>query len=185
MRILIDLKVAHADDRIVLDLFLGAAQNGPDARHDLLETERLGHVVVAANSQPHDLVLGIVAGGQIQHGCGDAFLPDTTGHGETIDVRKHHVQDDQIGLDFLDDFDGLGTRRRGVHLEACEMQGCHQQLADGRLVIDNDNGCFNRLAHGFKHHSLRWMFPERILNLVLTLQHGSRRTFPPNRLPMP
>ncbi len=39
-------------------------EDGPDARHHLLETERLGDVVVPAGRQSRDLVLGAVLGGE-------------------------------------------------------------------------------------------------------------------------
>ena len=129
-------------------LLLGATQDGADSSHDLFEAERLGHIVVASHGKPHDLVLGVIASGQVQHRRGDAFLPDASGHREPIDVRKHHIKHDQIRLQPFDDLDGFGSRSGRVHFETGEMQGCHQQLSDGRLVIDNDNGCFNRLAHG-------------------------------------
>ena len=147
MRILIDLQIRDADNRIILNLLLGTAQNGTDSRNDLLKTERLGHIVVTPHGQTHDLVLSIIASRQIQHRRSDAFLTDTTGHRETVDIRKHHIKHNQIRLYFLDDFDGFRSRSRGIHFKTRKMQGCHQQLTDGRFVVNNDNGCFNRLAH--------------------------------------
>ena len=143
VRILVDLKVADADDRIVLHLLTGATQNRADAGHDLLQAEGLGHVVVASDGQSHHLVLRGGAGGEEQHGGANALLPDAAGHGESVDVRE----DDQVGLGLLDHLDGFGARCGGGHIESGEMQGCDEQFTDGRFVVNNDNGCFNRLAH--------------------------------------
>ena len=41
-----------------------ATKHDPDAGHQLLDAERLGHVVVAADGQAVDLVLGGVLGGE-------------------------------------------------------------------------------------------------------------------------
>ena len=64
MGVLVDFEVSDADDRVVCFLMAGAAQNRADARHNLLEAERFGDVVVAADGQAHDLVLGVVACGE-------------------------------------------------------------------------------------------------------------------------
>ena len=52
-------------------LAAGAPQHRADPGDELLEAERLGHVVVAADRQAPDLVLGRVAGGQ-EHAPGTA-----------------------------------------------------------------------------------------------------------------
>jgi len=77
----------------------------------------------------------------------DAFLANAPGHGESVDIREHDVEHDEIGLDFFDDFDGFRAGGCGRDFEVSEMQGCHQQFADGRLVVNNNNRCFSRLAH--------------------------------------
>ena len=68
--------------------------------------------------------------------------------------REHDVKDDQVGLGLLDHLDGFGARCGGGHIESGEMQGCDEQFTDGRFVVDNNNGCFNRLAHGYQLDSM-------------------------------
>ena len=147
MRVLVDFQIGDANDRIVFNLLLGTAQDGSDSRDNLLKAERLGHVIIATHGQTHDFILRIVTSRQIQHRRGDALLTDATSHRKAVDIREHHVKYDQIRLYFFDNLDGLGSRSRSIHFKTGEMQGRHQQFADGRFVINNDNGCFNRLAH--------------------------------------
>ena len=65
--VLVELQVA-GDEAGHLGGALGATQHRADARHHLLEAEGLGHVVVAADREPHDLVLVGVLGGEEDHG---------------------------------------------------------------------------------------------------------------------
>ena len=155
MRILVDFKVAYADDRIVLDLFARAAQDCADARDDFLKAERFRHVVVATDRQPHDLVLRVVAGGQEEDGRVDALLADAACDGESVDVRQHDVEDDQIRSRALDDFDRLRARRRRLDFVTCEMQRGDKQFADGGFVVDDDDFRFNTFARiHTDHHGL-------------------------------
>ena len=59
MRVLVHGELAGADDRVFVGLH-GAAQDGLDAGDDLVEAERLGDVVVAADGETGDLVFGVV-----------------------------------------------------------------------------------------------------------------------------
>jgi hypothetical protein len=52
-----------------------AAEDRPDARDQLLQAERLGDVVVAADRRPADLVLGGVARGQEGDGTRACWAP--------------------------------------------------------------------------------------------------------------
>jgi hypothetical protein len=125
-----------------------ASQDGPDACDHLLEAERLRDVVVAADRQPRDLVLDVVACGEEQHGDVASALPELAGHLEAVHVRHHHVEHDQVGTVLL----GLGERRRAVrrghHVVPGEPQRRAEQVADRRLVVDDQQaGCCARGAH--------------------------------------
>ena len=69
------------------------AQHDPYPSHQLLDAERLGDVVVAADRQPVDLVLGRVLGGEED----DRHLVAGAVHAfedlDAVDVGQHHVQD--------------------------------------------------------------------------------------------
>jgi hypothetical protein len=73
------------------------AKDRVDARHQLADGKRLGHVVVGARIQAADLVAVLRSRGQHddrQHGIGSA---DLLAHREPVDVGQHQVQDHQIG----------------------------------------------------------------------------------------
>ena len=68
MRVLVHGELAGADDGLLVVLHR-AAQDRLDAGDDLVEAERLGDVVVAADREAGDLVLGVVLGGEEQDGA--------------------------------------------------------------------------------------------------------------------
>ena len=72
------------------------AQDGPDARHELLDAERLGDVVVA-HAQPLDLVLGGVAGGEEDDRHLLALMAEPAADLEAVEVGKHDVEHDEMG----------------------------------------------------------------------------------------
>ena len=51
VRVLVQLEVGEDQPALVGRLAAGAAQDRPDPGHDLLQAERLGDVVVAADGQ--------------------------------------------------------------------------------------------------------------------------------------
>ena len=127
--------------RVVVETRPGAAQDRADPGDDLLQAERLGDVVVAADGQALDLVGGVVARGEEQHGDVLALLAQPAGDGEPVHVGEHHVEHHEVGLDLA------GEAQRGAavggreHLEAGEPQGGREQLADVRLVVDDEQTC--------------------------------------------
>ena len=116
-----------------------AAQDGLDARDDLVEAERLGDVVVAADGEAGDLVLGVVLGGEEQDRRGVAGGAQPLGDAESVHVGQHHVEDDEVGLLLEHGGDGLGAVPDRAHGEAGEAQAGGQQVADVGLVVDDKN----------------------------------------------
>ena len=74
----------------------GAAQDRADAGDELLEAERLGHVVVAAERQAADLVLGRVARGEEDDRHAAALGAEPLGDLEALHVGQHDVEHDQV-----------------------------------------------------------------------------------------
>jgi hypothetical protein len=74
----------------------GPAQDGPDPGDDLLQAERLGHVVVAAQGQAPDLVLHRVPRGQEDDGDAGAAAPQPPDDVEPVHVGQHDVEHDEI-----------------------------------------------------------------------------------------
>ena len=75
----------------------GAAQHRLGAGDQLVEAERLLQVVVTAEGEPADLVLGGVAGGEEQHRRAVAVGAQPAAHLEAVEVGHHHVEEDEIG----------------------------------------------------------------------------------------
>src|SRR5262249_52812851 len=69
----------------------GAPQHRPDPGDDLLQAERLGDVVVAAEGQAADLVLGGVPGGQEDHGDLGAAAAQSSYYVEAVHIGQHDV----------------------------------------------------------------------------------------------
>ena len=74
----------------------GAAEHGADPRDHLFQAERLGDVVVAAQREAADLVLGGVPGRQEDDRDAGATAPQPPDDVEAVHVRQHHVQHDQV-----------------------------------------------------------------------------------------
>ncbi len=73
------------------------AKDRPDPSGQLLKAERLGHIVVAAERQAPDLVVGGVAGGQEDDGRAHTAVAHAPDHLEAVEVRQHDVEDHEVG----------------------------------------------------------------------------------------
>ena len=74
----------------------GAAGEGPQAREQLLEVERLDQVVVSARVEPGDSVVHGVACGQHQDGRAEVIGAQFAADREAVPRREHHVEDDEV-----------------------------------------------------------------------------------------
>jgi hypothetical protein len=128
-------------------------QDHPQPGHHLFQAERLGDVVVAAERQAGDLVLKGVACGQEQGGRVDAVGAQAAQHAESVHSRHHDVEDDGIGAYLPGLVQCGGTARRGVHLEALELEAHGEQFHDVGFIIDDEDARFwygfgDRSSHG-------------------------------------
>ena len=103
----------------------GAPQHSPDPGDDLLQAERLGDVVVPAQGQAADLVLGGVARGQEDDGNAGSAPAQPPDDIETVHVRQHHVEHDEVGTVALSGLDRLGSgcRRDDVETRVAQAGG--------------------------------------------------------------
>ncbi len=108
-----------------------------DPGDHFLQAEWLSDVVVAAESQPADLVFGGIARGQEHHGGVRAAAAKPPDHVEPVHVGEHDVEDDEIRPVPARLLHGLGPCRRGHHLETRVTQASGEQFADARLVLDD------------------------------------------------
>ena len=103
--VLVELEVGVAQPVLARPGARRPAQHGLHPLDQLLDAERLGDVVVAAEPQALDLVLGGVAGGEEDDrdpGAGALVLAQAAGHLEAVEVGEHHVEHDQVGPAALD-----------------------------------------------------------------------------------
>ena len=106
---------------------------------DLLEAERLGHVVVATGREPGDPVLDGVLGGEEEDGDGVVVGAHPAQHLEPVEVGQHHVEHDRVGLEVARSLDRLDPGAGRAHLPALVAQSHRQQLGEVGLVVDDED----------------------------------------------
>ena len=148
VRVLVELEVLeHEPARLGLGE-PGAAQDRADPRDQLLEAERLGDVVVAAERQAADLVLGRVARGEEDDRHPRALGAEPLGDLEALHVGQHHVEHDQVRPEGGDRRRARRRRSRRTRREALEAQGHRDDVDDVGLVVDDEHAVGVRaLAH--------------------------------------
>ena len=140
MAVLVELEVAdhqHRGRRRALRA--GAAHQPTQPGHQLLERERLGHVVVAARGQPRDPVLDRVAGGEEDDRYVGQRGAHPAQHLEAVDVGQHHVEHDGVGALLAGGVHGGAPGVRHLHLPALVAQRHRDQLGDVHLVVDDED----------------------------------------------
>src|SRR5699024_2065872 len=137
----IDTQVSHAHEGILVTAPARPAQHRAYAADDLLEAEGLGDVHVAAHREPGDLVGGVIARGELLHGCVFHLLAQAPSDAEAVEVRQHHVEHDEVG----GDRHGAAQRTLAIahrlYLEAVEPQGRGEQFTDVRFIVNNEKSC--------------------------------------------
>ena len=101
MALLVEDEIAEAQD-VAGKRAGGAPQDRLDPRDDLREAERLRDVVVAAGAQRLDLVLRRVLRGEEEHRGLEALFAQATADLDALDVGKHPVEHDEVGLEARD-----------------------------------------------------------------------------------
>ena len=116
-----------------------AAKDGLGAGDELGHAERLGDVVVAADREAPDLVLGGVAGGEEQHGDVAPVSAEALGDVEAVDVGQHHVEHDEVGTERVDLLERPVPAGGGLDVEALVAKRHRDELGDGLLVVDDED----------------------------------------------
>ena len=104
-----------------------------------MDRERLRDVVVRAELEPDDLVQLVVAGREHddRHRAARAEpLADL----EPVDPRQHDVEHDEIGILVREDVEGLLAVEGGDDAETVAFERIPQELLDGFLVVDEQDG---------------------------------------------
>jgi hypothetical protein len=115
-----------------------SAHEPAQPRHDLLEAERLGDVVVAAGSDAGDAVLDGVLRGEEQHGHVGVGAAHPAQHLEAVDVREHDVEEHDVRRELARGADPGGARTGRADLPAVVAQRHRQQILQHRLVVDDE-----------------------------------------------
>src|SRR6188472_1517159 len=95
----VDHEVSVADDPAagrVREIAVRPPEERPDAAQELAKGERLGHVVVGAELEAHDLVELVAARREEQHRRLGARRAEAAQHLEPVDARELHVEDDEV-----------------------------------------------------------------------------------------
>ena len=139
VRVLVELDVL---EREAARLGLGqaaAAQDRADPGDELLEAEGLRDVVVAAEGEAADLVVGRVAGREEDDRHPRALGAEALGDVEALHVREHDVEHDEVRLERGDRGERVGAGPGRLDLEALEAQGHAHDVDDVGLVVDDED----------------------------------------------
>ncbi len=112
------------------------AHQRTQAGHQLLDAERLGHVVVGAGVERFHLFLLGVAHGKHQHGHLGP-LAQFGQHVVPLAIRQPDVQDHDIGVARRGERQAVGGVRGKQHVVALGTQADIEEFADLRFVIDD------------------------------------------------
>ena len=123
----------------------GRASGSARRRHradpggELARGEGLGHVVVGAELEPDDTVGLLAAGGEHDHRAA-ASASESNDRARAVRARKHHVEDDEIRAVALEQLTGTVAVCGFECLVALPIEVADDDLADRRLVVDDENG---------------------------------------------
>ena len=119
----------------------GPAQHRAHPGDELLEAERLGDVVVAADRESLHLLLGGVAGGQEHDRHVVPVGPEPLHDREPVAVGEHDVEHHEVGAELLRRPQRVGAGAGDLDVEAFVAQGGRDEVGDVRLVVDDENSC--------------------------------------------
>jgi hypothetical protein len=124
-------------------------QERPNAAPELADRERLRDVVVRTDLQTEHLVDLVVAGRQHDDGNG-AQGTHAAAHLEPVHPGEHEIQNDEIGMIGGKALEGFLPAPRLDDLVSLPLERVGQELLNGLLVVDEQNGrgarhCLGRL----------------------------------------
>ena len=120
-------------------------QSDAHAGKELVDTERLGDVVVRAKVERVHLV-ALASAGREHDDRRARALADVADDLETVAVGKVEVKEDQVGRAAVVARLRLGRVLRGLHLEVVAAQIRPQRADHGGLVVDDKEARAGRLA---------------------------------------
>ena len=129
---------------------LRAAEQGPDARHQLARAERLGDVVVGPQLEADDAVRLLGAGREHDDGqrAGLGGAAQRAADLEAVDAGQHEIEDHQVRHARPDRLERLAAVAEGVGHVPRPRQVALEQFGDVSVVFDNQD-----VAHGVAERS--------------------------------
>ena len=139
--LLVELQVAEREHAVGV---LASAHPPQDRAHpddQLLDAERLGHVVVATEREPAQLVVESVPGREEEHGHrrGRAVPRHSLHDLEPAQVREHHVEHHQVRPEVVDPLECLAGGVGDADVEALVAQSHREQVGDALLVVHDQD----------------------------------------------
>ena len=123
---------------LLLNTSGNTTKNRLDARLHLKDIERLGHIIIRAVLKTEDLIHILALCGQ--HDDRDiAPFTNPLADSNTVQLRKHHVQKDQIKRTRLKLGQGLFSVHGTVCLVTFLFQRIFQALQDQRFVVHQED----------------------------------------------
>src|SRR5207237_6802877 len=140
LRVEIDRQLAGLDDRLAVAL--RAADDGVDARDQLVAVERLGDIIVGAEAERADLGVHLGDAGENEDGSANLGGAELLQHVITVHVRQVQVETDDVVIIELAEVQTLFAQIRRIDVEALVGENELDGLGRGRLVFDQQH------AHG-------------------------------------
>src|SRR5690606_32615452 len=139
VRLEIDAVAAELEGAVALGIPAAAAQDRRDPEQQLAQVEWLREVVVAARLESAYPVLRIALHGQEHHGRLHAFGADRLADLETVHLRHHHVEQDQVVALAADLLEPRETVVRDVRDVALGLEVLANAFGQVRLVVDDED----------------------------------------------
>jgi hypothetical protein len=122
-----------------LRVALAAADDGVDARHQLLPVEGFGQVVIGTEPEALELVFGIVEPRQDQDRRIDPRIAQLAQHLVPGHVRQVQVQQDDVVIVQLREIDALLPQIGGVDIQIRVFEHHFDASGRSRIVFDEQN----------------------------------------------
>ena len=120
----------------------GPPQERTHPRQQLIQSKRLGHVIISPAVEPDDLVHFLALRGE--HEDGDSAPSGTQGLRDLVSTlsREHHIEDDEIRQDGPNALYRLAAIFTGLDLETLGPKHFLEPKADAGVVLDDDDLVF-------------------------------------------
>ena len=115
-----------------------ATQKSADSRREFLRSERFREVVVGSGFESGDHVVRVGAS-RHHHDRDVAAAPQGSAQLESVDARKHDVDQDDVGRLAEKDRHRFFTTRRLVDQPALVLEGQSDRSADAFVVLDGED----------------------------------------------